>query len=699
MPVDEDSKCPCVSCVPSPLAELHSRILRLLVRIYMKKNLRIYISSSCNQHNETVYVCEVQFDRYIFFPKPGCPVWTQLLLVAMATDLVLNESIFEIINHSSSTSSTISITNKNFDHTQATHLIDNETCILTAAVCKEGLLIPMWMPQQDLTVDDRHLRAVFYVLGLVYLFLGIAVVTERFMDAIEVIISQKKLVEVTMPDGSTITVTERVWSETVADLTLVAIGSSASVIILSVVEVCGNGFQFGDLGPSTAIGSAAYNLFVICAICVFAVPNNKVQKIKKLRVFVVTTAWSIFAYIWLFIILAVTSKGVVEIWEAVVTFGFYPAAVYTAYMAERGLLRCENKDRKNTLNYEASRESHISTSVGRISDLKRKKSMKDNDTLLQAAMTRRNEIALIMRRQREIHPDLDLKILTAMAKSEIINKEPKSKAFYASKGKRTNWFGVSKETENYADISKQDSVNNVTKVFFDSDLYAIRESSRSVRLTVLRRGGDINKACFVDYNTEEGTAKEVLDYVKAEGTLVFKPRQVRAHINIEIISDDVVEDEEYFYVNLSNPWLGDVNDDVVSAKMSKAATGDPLTSSVMKADEVGLRRVAFADARNDGMFRRPSTSTDLFSIEVLLEHPYVATVTIVDDSHPGIFYFPNSTITVQEDCGDIPVKVCRAKGGNGRIRLYYHSLDGTAERGQDYEIFGDSLIFENQEHE
>lgn len=33
------------------------------------------------------------------------------------------------------------------------------------------------------------------------------------------------------------------------------------------------------------------------------------------RVFFVTAAWSIFAYIWLYMILAVFSPGVVQVWE------------------------------------------------------------------------------------------------------------------------------------------------------------------------------------------------------------------------------------------------------------------------------------------------------------------------------------------------------------------------------------------------
>ena len=60
----------------------------------------------------------------------------------------------------------------------------------------------------------------------------------------------------------------QVWNPTVANLTLMALGSSAPEILLSVIEIVGNGFFSGDLGPSTIVGSAAFNLLIIVAVSV-----------------------------------------------------------------------------------------------------------------------------------------------------------------------------------------------------------------------------------------------------------------------------------------------------------------------------------------------------------------------------------------------------------------------------------------------
>lgn len=51
-------------------------------------------------------------------------------------------------------------------------------------------------------------------------------------------------------------------------------------ILLSVIEIFGNGFEAGDLGPSTIVGSAAFNLFVIIGICiaVSVASSNKINK-------------------------------------------------------------------------------------------------------------------------------------------------------------------------------------------------------------------------------------------------------------------------------------------------------------------------------------------------------------------------------------------------------------------------------------
>jgi solute carrier family 8 (sodium/calcium exchanger) len=114
-----------------------------------------------------------------------------------------------------------------------------------------------------------------------------------------------------------------------------ALGSSAPEILLSIIEVVGNGFEAGDLGPGTIVGSAAFNLFVITSLCVFVIPNGEVRRIKHLRVFFITATWSIFAYLWLYVIIAMSSPNKVDVWEGLLTFLFFPATVVTAYVVDR----------------------------------------------------------------------------------------------------------------------------------------------------------------------------------------------------------------------------------------------------------------------------------------------------------------------------------------------------------------------------
>lgn len=44
-----------------------------------------------------------------------------------------------------------------------------------------------------------------------------------------------------------------------------------------------------------------------------------------------------------FIFLAVTSPGVIEIWEGLVTFAFFPITVFTAWIADIKLIQVHHK--------------------------------------------------------------------------------------------------------------------------------------------------------------------------------------------------------------------------------------------------------------------------------------------------------------------------------------------------------------------
>jgi len=63
-----------------------------------------------------------------------------------------------------------------------------------------------------------------------------------------------------------------VWNPTIANLTLMALGSSAPEILLAIIETISNlEAEPGELGPSCIVGSAAFNLLVITSVSIMAV--------------------------------------------------------------------------------------------------------------------------------------------------------------------------------------------------------------------------------------------------------------------------------------------------------------------------------------------------------------------------------------------------------------------------------------------
>ena len=152
-------------------------------------------------------------------------------------------------------------------------------------VCESWLLVPgenLWA---------AWFRGLLYILFLCYLFIGIAIISDIFMGAIEVITSKKKVITRYDPvTNEALTKEVLVWNETVANLSLMALGSSAPEILLAFVEQLGllvSGTvvevdsELGGLGTFTIIGSAAFNLLVITGICIFAPAKGETKRIEQ----------------------------------------------------------------------------------------------------------------------------------------------------------------------------------------------------------------------------------------------------------------------------------------------------------------------------------------------------------------------------------------------------------------------------------
>ena len=84
------------------------------------------------------------------------------------------------------------------------------------------------------TMDRGH--AVIYGLALAWCFFGVAIISDIFMSSIEQITSAEKSVTRKDASGNERTIQVLVWNPTVANLTLMALGSSAPEIMLAVVE-------------------------------------------------------------------------------------------------------------------------------------------------------------------------------------------------------------------------------------------------------------------------------------------------------------------------------------------------------------------------------------------------------------------------------------------------------------------------------
>ncbi len=351
-------------------------------------------------------------------------------------------------------------------------------------ICKPGIVVPLWLPFDNLSLGDRIGRAIIYFIAVVYMFLGISICADRFMASIEVITSQEREVTVKRPDGYVINVTVRIWNETVSNLTLMALGSSAPEILLAVIEIVGHDFHAGDLGPNTIVGSAAFNLFMIIALCVWVIPEGELRRQKHISVFFVTATWSIFAYAWLYIILAVTSPGVIDIWEGVVTFLFFPITVLTAFIADRKLIVSKflsKRYRQTALGLRTHEGENVEMLA--VDGVDEKGNKLSGDPAVRAFEEHRREFIELMKEMRKKHPNAEPEALQQMAEVEMVNRGPKSRAFYRVQATRKLTGGGNivrkkiekehhKSAEQLAKIEEQKKAVTC-RVFFDPAHYTV----------------------------------------------------------------------------------------------------------------------------------------------------------------------------------------------------------------------------------
>merc|ERR1712176_211189 len=306
----------------------------------------------------------------------------------------------------------------------------------------------------------------------------------------------------------------------------------------------------------------------------------------------------------------------------------------------------------------------------------------DVDPALAEFERNRREYINAMKRIRLENPNINLIDLETRAREEVMSKGPKSRAYYRAQatrkmaGKEDAGKAFKKQLAAEAEAAKADEEaaaaeaakalekrdDGVCRIFFDPPHYTVMESAGTFEVTIVREGGDLNQTVQVDYKTEDGTASHEGDYIEAIGTLTFGPGETQKMVTLEVLDDDVFEEDEHFYIRISNLRRKDGR-----AFKEINVTGDDGSSSMQACTQLGT--------------------------------PHMATIMILDDDHGGIFGFEDGEAEIVESVGVYEVKVQRISGARGKVAIPYRTEDGTAKEGTHYEAAEGELIFCNEETE
>ena len=532
---------------------------------------------------------------------------------------------------------------------------------------------------------------IVWALLLAWTFMGVALGADAFMSSIETITSQLRLTTVSV-NGEKKKFHTRVWNDTVANLTLMALGSSAPEILLSMVEVAllsdKGYFYSGDLGPSTIVGSAAFNLMVIIAVCIVSLPDGETRTLKHLTVFAVTASFSIFAYIWMVIVLVFWTPNIITPAEAALTFCFMFLLVGIAFLADKGYLTIDGSAYASrslkVLNIKAGEQTAVSgvpvlspaeiaryqnalqqgvSTVSAMGDAEEGGAASyascaaDDSACASAASAAvaptkparemsAQEIANSIKAAQEAS-------LTSPAKARLEHRKSALKGLTGGMSFKAKDRTTSKESlpEVASNLISLQEVERTSFVGFVSSLVNVVEGDDEHAVLEVARTGCLEGKLSVHYATRDGTAKAGSDFDAVEGDLVFQPNESKKSIKVPIIDDEEIEDDEEFYVTLSSPTV------------------------------TGLGDAAAVQARLAG----PRLHVE-------------ATVLIKDDDvMPGTLSWKEHAVRVREKDGIVSLTVQRKRGHNGEVTVKYDTKSKEALEGADFEGAHGELTFAHGE--
>lgn len=401
-----------------------------------------------------------------------------------------------------------------------------------------------------------------------------------------------------------------------------ALGSSAPEILLSVISTLKDIEAVPpELGPSTIVGSASFNLLVITAVSIIAVggEDNEIKFIADLWVFAVTTIFSLWAYIWMWICVA---DKYISVFEGIMTCVFFVLLIVISFIADklnkyrmsqrmsheeqeekvRQEMNKMKKDRLRSLCREFSEKAVIEVAQG----LPAKESIGMTDDM-------KKEIKRLFC---EIFETNDLKEISINEMMSTLKHDQLLERFaYRKRDKTDKEFMRIKNSKGQLDHDEQArkhvKIENDV-VGFKCLHYSVTESNGHVEVTIVKKAPD--QELLVGVRTRDDTAVSPKDYKEINEHVQFGIRDREMKIEIPIVDDEEWNPDLEFWVELFDPIK----------------------------QEQGL------DDRLPGDDTR-------------------CKVTILDEDFPGTIQFGETDVRVRKGATEVEIDIARVDGNDGTI--------------------------------
>ena len=420
----------------------------------------------------------------------------------------------------------------------------------------------------------------------------------------------------------------------VANLSLMALGSSAPEILLNVIEITlsdPDGFYAGALGPSTIVGSAAFNLLVICAVCVMAISDGT-RKIEDMKVYALTASTSVFAYVWLLIILIVWTPDVVTIEEGLLTFAMFWVLLIAAYAASKNFWRpvsvtphdesMEKSSRPKKSSHLGERNENVIKNTLKMAGKMEGLDHMDDETKVElildslkpvtvATHTRNAMSWLTGKKKRAVYDETTGHVMigdTAMGTYSALPSSPAGK----------------KQVGEVATSPGSAAGGKLATLAFKDEAVEVMEDAGKAVLVVVRTGG-LAQTVSCSFASADISATAGKDYEAVDGTLTFEPDVREMEIKVPIIDDDRFEKSECFRLELKEPSSGAELDKGGSIAMITIANDDDIKQKSLKLmerfgnkDKMDVAMEAWKEQFRDAI--KPATAGDKATMGEMAVH-------------------------------------------------------------------------------